>query len=446
MPLFIKLQTSSRWIDRHATALGKNLLQSEVFAFLAQVTVLLSSIVRLMSRDRSRSLLTIVSAWTGAGTTGLVRGSVDAGWVGIAYGLGRIAPVWRTPLLLGWVATVIQGLWQRREPGPTLENGVLALMGAMGAVAIVEAVAPCWKSSPVSASEMIVVVNTDSGSTKAARRAVRALKREPTRILSIYWVPGSELATTLTDAARSLPPGGRLVVAGGDGTIGKAACLSAMESFELGILPTGTGNDVARSVGIPLYPEEAAALAARGAARPIDLVETILGMFAHAAGMGMTARFAFLTRDIKGWRRPLVYPLRAWQAWRTRTPLAVEVFVDGVPVVFPSPPVELAVVNAPRVGGRIGITIPGSRADDGVVDLIGVYRGAARQIIRGIIHYARSGIDPYPTHAVVRTGHSVEIRSAKPFAVSLDGEPVGVTDCLQASAHHQACYIVVPDR
>ena len=142
------------------------------------------------------------------------------------------------------------------------------------------------------------------------------------------------------------------------------------------MLPTGTGNDIARSVGIPLYPEEAASVAAHGDLRWMDLVETNLGSFVHAAGIGMVADFAAATRDTKGWRRPLVYPYRSWQAWHRRGPLPIEVTVDGELVTFPSLPLEIAVVNAPRVGGRIGVTLPGARADDGLVELVGIYRVA----------------------------------------------------------------------
>ena len=252
------------------------------------------------------------------------------------------------------------------------------------------------------------------------------------------------MPAALARAKARLIPGGRLVVSGGDGTIGTAAAWAAREGLELAVLPNGTGNDIARSVGIPLYPEEAAAVAARGDVRWIDLVETNLGTFAHAAGLGMVADFAASTRDTKGWRRPLVYPYRSWQAWHRRGPLPVEVTVDGEVVTFPSLPLEIAVVNAPRVGGRIGVTLPGARADDGLVELVGIYRGAGRQAISALAHYLRSRAESSPRSAVIRRGRSVEIRLATPKAVSLDGEPAGFTDRLLIDVSHRACAVVVP--
>jgi diacylglycerol kinase family enzyme len=325
-----------------------------------------------------------------------------------------------------------------------LVRAVVAATGAVAAVAIVEAVAPRCRRGAPSEPQIAVVVNIDSGSARMARRALRALRLEPVELVTVDRVRGTELRDALALATARLGPHGRLVAVGGDGTIGTAAAWASQEHVELGVLPTGTGNDIARSIGIPLYPEEAAAVVARGEPHWLDLVETNLGTFAHAAGLGMVAEFAAATRDTKGWRRPLVYPYRSWQAWRRRGPLPIEVAVDGEIVTFPSPPLEIAAVNAPRVGGRIGVTLPGSRADDGLVDLIGLYRGAGRQVIRGLAHYVRARTASSPTGAVVRRGRSIELRLATPRAVSLDGEPAGVVERLHVEVSHRACPVVLP--
>src|SRR5262249_37759715 len=60
------------------------------------------------------------------------------------------------------------------------------------------------------------------------------------------------------------------VAAGGDGTIGAVATQVAGSGLPLGILPLGTSNDTARSLGIPLDLGKAAAVIARGVWTPID--------------------------------------------------------------------------------------------------------------------------------------------------------------------------------
>ena len=402
-------------------------------------------VFRLIAKGRSRSALAVLAAWAGATAAGTAILASGSGWAGIAYGAGRVAPALRAPLLTLWLSGAVIGD-RRHRAVVGLVRAVVATTGAVVGVAFVEAVAPHWRRVAGPSPRVAVVVNTDSGSARVAGRALRALALEPVEFMSVEKVRAPELSAALARASARLAGRGRLVAAGGDGTIGTVADWAAQSGLELAVLPTGTGNDIARSIGIPLYPEEAAAVVARGQVRRVDLVQTNLGGFAHAAGIGMVAEFAAATCDTRGWRRPLVYPYRSWQAWHHRRPLRVEVTVDGDMVTFPSPPFEIAVVNAPRVGGRIGLRLPGARADDGLVDVIALYQGVGRHAIRGLAHYLRSQAESPPRGAVVRSGRRVEIRLAQPTAVSLDGEPAGITDCLSIAVNHRACAVVVPAR
>ncbi len=66
-----------------------------------------------------------------------------------------------------------------------------------------------------------------------------------------------------------------VVAAGGDGTVGAAATLAMQAGLPLGILPLGTSNDVARSLGIPMDVALAAQIIARGKAVPSDVGQVI---------------------------------------------------------------------------------------------------------------------------------------------------------------------------
>ena len=64
----------------------------------------------------------------------------------------------------------------------------------------------------------------------------------------------------------------RLVLVGGDGSIHAAANASG-PALELALIPCGSANNIARSIGIPLDPLAAAELALYGRAHPVDLIE-----------------------------------------------------------------------------------------------------------------------------------------------------------------------------
>ena len=405
--------------------------------------IVLYGLVHLVKEKRWRALATFCAA--GIGGQLCVR-EVSASWrpssASAAYGIGRVVPSWRIPLLFAaGLLEAISTFRSRRGP----KDGVMAfiggLAGAMVAVAIAEEAAD-RRPRPMTSRRVAMVINVHSGSPHLARRAVRALRRQPVEILSIVRTTGAGLGQALTESLASLPAQGILVVAGGDGTVGRAAFEAGSAGRTLAIVPTGTGNDVARSLGLPLSPEEAIELVATADPAPMDLGTTGSGSFAHAATYGMTADFAQRIRDIRGWRRPVVYPFRAWQAWRDREPLSVGIWVDGQPLLTPSAPFQVAIVNAPRLGGRIGIPLPGSAVDDGLLETIVSYRGALRLTAAGLIRLMFGNVDQR-RGAAIAAGKVVEVRSDTPLTVSLDGEPSATaTTSLRASVRTPGCYVL----
>jgi diacylglycerol kinase family enzyme len=108
-------------------------------------------------------------------------------------------------------------------------------------------------------------VNPKSGS---AERALAALADDP-RFEAHQIDPATLAARVREEAARGTP---RVLVSGGDGTIGPAAGAAAGTGLELAVLPGGTLNHFARDFGIPLDDFPAALeIAATGVVRPVDL-------------------------------------------------------------------------------------------------------------------------------------------------------------------------------
>jgi diacylglycerol kinase (ATP) len=92
----------------------------------------------------------------------------------------------------------------------------------------------------------------------------------------------------------------RVVVAGGDGTMNAAAPALVATGLPLGILPAGTANDLARTLGIPEDVAAAARIIAEGRTRTIDLGSVNGHPFFNVASIGLSVDLTHvLTRDFK---------------------------------------------------------------------------------------------------------------------------------------------------
>jgi diacylglycerol kinase family enzyme len=141
-----------------------------------------------------------------------------------------------------------------------------------------------------------------------------------------------------------------IVAAGGDGVVGSAARHALDGKLPLGILPLGTANDLARSVGIPQDISSAAQIIAAGTvclidlglARPLLLDEPPAShpfphsgqpkLFAHALTVGFSVQFAQVATNkaIRQRYGRLTYPFALWQAFKTYRPIDAEIHLQGI--------------------------------------------------------------------------------------------------------------------
>ena len=107
---------------------------------------------------------------------------------------------------------------------------------------------------------------------------------------------------------------GRVVVAGGDGTAACAAQQLAGSDAELGLLPLGTLNHLARDLGLPTDLEEAAKVAATGTATAIDVAEVNGHVFVNNASIGL---YPAMVREREGLQDD-----KGWPKWLSALPAA----------------------------------------------------------------------------------------------------------------------------
>lgn len=175
------------------------------------------------------------------------------------------------------------------------------------------------------------------------------------------------------DAVAAFAPE-RIVVAGGDGTIGSIAALAGRLDVPLAVLPTGTANDFARANGIPLDLQAALRLAREGTdLRPLELGRLSTGRpFVNVASAGLASVAGRRAQPLKSRYGPLAYGIGAMRAAATGTPLTIRVVVDH-DEVFAGGAWQVMVACTGAFGGGSGIGA--ADATDGDLDVVIVPSG-----------------------------------------------------------------------
>ena len=141
-----------------------------------------------------------------------------------------------------------------------------------------------------------------------------------------------------------------IVAAGGDGTIREAAEPIIGKAVTLCILPYGSGNGLARNLGIPLSQEDALKGLLEWAPRKIDVGLANGRPFFCAAGVGLDAEVARAFNTRLGGRRGIFpYVYHAALTFFRYSPAAVSVSMNGRRYAFS--PMVTAILNGRQYGG-----------------------------------------------------------------------------------------------
>jgi diacylglycerol kinase (ATP) len=281
---------------------------------------------------------------------------------------------------------------------------------------------------------LLVITNRDAGTVDEASLAdALAVLRARTSVeVQATGDPG-ELDGVLHRAGSR-----RIVVAGGDGSLHAVVAAlhrrNELSGRVLGLLPLGTGNDFARTLGIPLDASAAAEVVLDGAVEPMDLVVDEVGqVVVNSVHVGDGAE---ASRNARAWKGRLgaigfgrlnlgrlAYPIgAALTAWQPPV-LRLRIEVDGRVINdLDQPVLMVAIGNGASVGGGTELT-PEADPGDGAVDVM-VSRAVSR--VSRVMYAARLRL---ATHAerddvVYLRGRAVSIRGER-FYCSADGEVYG---------------------
>ena len=245
-------------------------------------------------------------------------------------------------------------------------------------------------------------------------------------------------------AERALASGLTKVVAwGGDGTLNQVGGVLAFRNAVLGIVPSGSGNGLARELGIPLDPEAAFGVAITGRERVIDCGELDGHLFFNIAGIGLDARiahqFAATGLERRGFRRYL--EITARELFRY-DPDEHSITVGDTTVR--SRALMVAIANS-RQYGNGALIAPQAQLDDGQLDVVVIDNRPPWRALLQIPRVFLGQIAQLGGVTLMR-GEQVEIASGAATLFHVDGEPFVGAARLTARVRPGALRVQVPAR
>ena len=248
--------------------------------------------------------------------------------------------------------------------------------------------------------------------------AFRAVGAECDALLTEAPGHGGEIAARLASSYDAV------FTLGGDGTATEVIGALAGRGVPVGILPGGTGNLLARFLGIPLDIDRAVRELMAGTTRRMDLGRLPSGRaYAYSAGVGVDA--TMVAETPAALKRLLGMP--AYMVAATRAVLRARLFdvravVDGQ--VYERQASAVYVTNQPSVLSGMVTFGPGIRNDDGLLDLCVYTPRTPVDAVRLMWKLNRADFRPDPSLFFVR-GRTFEIVTSPPQLAQADGELLG---------------------
>lgn len=304
------------------------------------------------------------------------------------------------------------------------------------------------------ATRLTLIVNPAAGGGRTVRRlaAVEAVLAGAGARYRTY--RSSSLPDVGVLAAEAAARGDLPVAVGGDGTVGAVAvavsATVAGGAGVFGVIPAGTGNDCARTYGIPSGPADAARLLLGGEPCTMDLI-AVTGaggtrvIVAGSVYFGIASAAGEIARKNRLIHGPLVYPaatLLALARWKPAvfTVAAIDGAEAGDPRKFRG--YSVVVANVPYFGGGIKVA-PTADPADGLLDVVLVGHAPKLAFLR-LLGKARDGSHLGSGEVSTYQATGVEVTVDPPLPAGADGEPLQVEPPLRLRALPGAVNIMAP--
>jgi diacylglycerol kinase (ATP) len=272
------------------------------------------------------------------------------------------------------------------------------------------------------ARQIALLTNPTSGKGKGRRTAAIALPRLKEAGFEVTELVGRD-ANDALDLARTAVADGveSLVVCGGDGMVHLAVQAVAGTGTNLGIIPAGTGNDVARYFSIPRNnPQAAADIVVGSRVRSVDLARAGATYFVTVMAAGFDSKVNERANAMAWPRGQMRYNLATLAELRVFQPLPYTLVLDGEEHRLDA--MLVAVGNGSSFGGGLRIT-EGAKLDDGLLDVVVIRPMSKHRLVASYPRLFTGTITEIPEyeHHLVK-----EVTVAAPGIVAYaDGERIG---------------------
>lgn len=238
--------------------------------------------------------------------------------------------------------------------------------------------------------------------------------------------PGHGVDLARDGAASGFDP---IVAVGGDGTVHEVA--NGLLGFRgtmprLGVVPIGTGNDFARSVGIPNSLRAAVEVAADRSGRTVIVDAARCGdrYFVVLAGTGFAARVAKAVNDAPRWSKigALPFVFHTLREVMTNQNVELTITLDGTDVIH-QPSFMVYVSNCRFSGGGMQLS-PDARPDDGLLDVCLVGDASRRDVVTMLPKVFSGGHVGHPKVSLHRAA-TIRVDGPAHIEVQADGEVIG---------------------
>jgi diacylglycerol kinase (ATP) len=236
-----------------------------------------------------------------------------------------------------------------------------------------------------------------------------------------------------------------LVAVGGDGTVHYAARIALLKNLTFAVIPTGTGNDYARTLGMSDDLGEAIESLFTGHTRTLDVLQFNEQIVLNIGGFGLDAAVVHVIES-KPWLKKLGslgYALSLPIALTRFHAYSVTIRNDhGTSETYENV-VLLAVTNGPRFGGGMNI-VPNAVLDDGIFEVC-VVSGISKFSVLRLFPLIYSGSHVRHPAVSIQKVRVVDIafNQHSPLA-EYDGEPITVPNKITATLYAQKLKVLLP--